>query len=698
MDLAHSNAESKLEKQIQSCIAMCGGSSIEERFAGLLLLSKIPNAHEFLLNESQKSFSQQLWSALNRDNFLARLLVLPNRTLCSNLSQTLLFVLNMNFFFFKESAEMETNLIQAQLASNILVSVFAHHVDIILSEAETAKIITQRLCKILASPSVTQQLQLDAVQLLLSLFGTADSLNSKVTAAISDTAPLVFKSVASLFATFSSEQQQQDAVSRSILSLATKLLLCLLNQALAAATPTSVEDEIISNLLPSLCSIILAAQTEAQEKAEGLSLLVALLDVASPRTRPAILKSFSKSIRSIVLLFLSSKLSAELRELAISASKHCVAYLGWEWTISTSDKLSRLLLHTISIEMNLLCTDLLSSVDPNSNSKSAQATPNSSQRALQMFQSCSEHLKKAVDYLSKQAELLEDESTDASKLALPVDEIESHFKILSTTIGYIFDVLNEIEPTDVAALPSLTELFAAMLDLLQHWILEGGPLQDNWERFLTSAKGLELLIAFTKADARLSQFVWPMLIMSEPLRERIYNQTEIVIPALIAELKKQTTSNFDADNAEDGSGDADMCFLAAEMLEELCLPPQDGGPIHGIEPDRIFDASSTAEDDITALIKLIQQIASSKYQAVDSRRLLLGQRLIFIVLSYANATASSLPESIKKDVSEKTKAALSQFETLSSADESKASSATQRLTQTNRTSTLHLPHIPCEYP
>jgi hypothetical protein len=70
----------KLRKQIEGCVAMCGGSSIEERFAGLLLLSKIPHAHDFLIGKSQKSLANNILAALNKANFLPRLLILPSRT------------------------------------------------------------------------------------------------------------------------------------------------------------------------------------------------------------------------------------------------------------------------------------------------------------------------------------------------------------------------------------------------------------------------------------------------------------------------------------------------------------------------------------------------------------------------------------------------------------------------------------------
>lgn len=70
----------KVQKQIEGCITMCGGSSIEERFAGLLLLSKIPHAQDILVGSTKKPLVNELLVALNKNSFFPRLLILPNRS------------------------------------------------------------------------------------------------------------------------------------------------------------------------------------------------------------------------------------------------------------------------------------------------------------------------------------------------------------------------------------------------------------------------------------------------------------------------------------------------------------------------------------------------------------------------------------------------------------------------------------------
>jgi hypothetical protein len=64
------------EGHVRRCIAMCGSSVTEERFAGLLILVKL-DPKSIL---ASKELANDLWESLQSQNFLARLLVSSSGT------------------------------------------------------------------------------------------------------------------------------------------------------------------------------------------------------------------------------------------------------------------------------------------------------------------------------------------------------------------------------------------------------------------------------------------------------------------------------------------------------------------------------------------------------------------------------------------------------------------------------------------
>jgi hypothetical protein len=327
-----------------------------------------------------------------------------------------------------------------------------------------------------------------------------------------------------------------------------------------------------------------------------------------------------------------------------------VESIGWSWATSKKDKLAKLLIHTISIEMNLICTDLLRVLDPSSRKSTSSAAADLPSRSHQTLLSCCSQLKKAVDFLSHQAELLE---INESKLQIAPEEIEAQFKTLSSCIGYVIDILKELSEVDTGVAGSWIESVAVLLDLLVHWTLEGGPLNDDWISAIASTKCLQVLMGLVEKDQRLAQFVWPLLIVSPNLRERIYDHTELIIPALLQQLAVFAKTKNSILDPSTGSV-RDLPMIIAEILEEMIQPASEDHPIAAIEPERILAAFHRNDEHVANTIQCLDFVRSSKKStkmaAVDSdRAVLFVERLIFILLNLLEAAKSSL----KKELVEK---------------------------------------------
>lgn len=310
-----------MEKQIVDCIRLCGGSSVEERFAGLFLLSKIPQAQEKLVEKESKQLVTDLWRSLTKDNFLQRLLFVPAGAL--EVSESFIITnSDGNIVLTSEMEDSEPFELQAQIALNVLMSVFSRHIDVFVADVDSSSSLLQRVNQLLSTKSFSVAAKLDAANFLSCLFGAAVSANLP---RLRRDAELVLDSCISM-CTAIFDAASEDLTSGYLRLISTVLLW-------RSSLLTSEKDVKLDNLhistghlvpfIISTCGLI--ASSPAALKADSLAVLVGILsEYATQQDRAAVtsvISEVAEPLRAAVCLFLSSKLPADLRELTLSLSK-----------------------------------------------------------------------------------------------------------------------------------------------------------------------------------------------------------------------------------------------------------------------------------------------------------------------------------------------------------------------------------------
>lgn len=273
-------------------------------------------------------------------------------------------------------------------------------------------------------------------------------------------------------------------------------------------------------------------------------------------------------------------------------------------------------------------------------------------RAVIAFTSCCDQIKRAVDFLSRQADLME--AAPDSSLEMAATDIESQFKAISSTVGFCVDVVRELADLNFGVAGSWLDVVAAMLDMLQHWCLEGGPLNDDWERDLCSAKGLKVLLGLSENDARLGQFVWPLLIASPSLRVKLYDQADVVIPAALLALKQ----SWEASSFFDSWGNfTEIPLILVELLEEMTQSPDIGGPILSFEAQSIFADFGQADQHLPTVLGCLRMAKThvkkctlpANAEDLDKASLF-AERLLFVLLKMVESVQWTMDPGMKEEV------------------------------------------------
>lgn len=306
-------ANEKLAAQITSCITLCGGSSPEERFAGLLLLSRIPAAHSFLIDHSNHVLATQLWNALHKDNFLCRLLLLPEGALPFQNHSPRIFSPNFILMLFLTHLHIDLNenhKIQVQIALTVLVSVFSRQPAIFWAGPQIASLIIQRLLDIIRSKHTHSELKVDA----------ANFLTSVVSAAASPAALELINSgqiAQSCISSFYSVSSTGAEAVESILKLMSVLL------GYAATMQCTVSVKTLEGFISSLCGQFEAKETKPELKVDLLAVLVGTLDWAKSLESPKslvkqLIEHSASNLAGVSLMLLSSKLTPDIRDLTLT--------------------------------------------------------------------------------------------------------------------------------------------------------------------------------------------------------------------------------------------------------------------------------------------------------------------------------------------------------------------------------------------